>query len=41
LGSEFSNPEAIEFDEFGERRTYLFYCHPSAPYEIMSSKILC
>ena len=25
-GSEFSNPEAIEFDEDGERRTYVFYC---------------
>lgn len=28
-GSEFSNPEAIEFDsETGERRTRIFYCHP-------------
>lgn len=32
-GSEFSNPKAIEFDENGERRTYVFYCHPSSPYE--------
>lgn len=32
-GSEFSNPKAIEFDEEGNRRTYVFYCHPSAPYE--------
>ena len=27
-GPEFSNPEAIEFDEDGNRRTYMFYCHP-------------
>lgn len=32
-GSEFSNPKAIEFDSEGHRRTYIFYCHPSAPYE--------
>lgn len=32
-GSEFSNPKAIEFDCEGNRRTYIFYCHPSAPYE--------
>lgn len=32
-GSEFSNPKAIEFDKDGNRRTYVFYCHPSAPYE--------
>ncbi len=32
-GSEFSNPGAIEFDDEGKRRTYVFYCHPSAPYE--------
>ena len=30
-GSEFSNPKAIEFDAQGNRRTYLFYCDPSAP----------
>ncbi len=32
-GSEFSNPAAIEFNDKGERRTYIFYCHPSAPEE--------
>ncbi|WP_143746900.1 hypothetical protein [Massilimicrobiota sp. An142] len=32
-GPEFSNPEAIEFDEDGNRRTYMFYCHPSSPFE--------
>ena len=32
-GSEFSNPKAIEFDEDGNRRTYMFYCHPSSPFE--------
>ena len=32
-GSEFSNPSAIEFDAEGNRRTYVFYCHPSSPYE--------
>jgi IS30 family transposase len=32
-GSEFSNPAAIEFDEAKDRRTTLFYCHPSSPYE--------
>ena len=32
-GSEFSNPSAIEFDKDGIRRTNIFYCHPSAPYE--------
>jgi IS30 family transposase len=39
-GSEFSNPTAIEFgpeisrsDEESIRRTYLFYCHPSSPFE--------
>lgn len=30
-GSEFSNPSAIEFDRQGNRRTYVFYCDPSAP----------
>ena len=47
IGSEFSNPTAIEFgpevsrsgpevsrsDEVNNRRTYLFYCHPSSPFE--------
>ena len=32
-GSEFSDPEAIEFDAQGNRRTYLFYCDASAPYQ--------
>ncbi|MDD3028368.1 MAG: IS30 family transposase [Erysipelotrichaceae bacterium] len=32
-GSEFSNPSAIEFNDQGERRTYVFYCHPSSPEE--------
>ena len=25
-GSEFSDPTRIEFDKYGERRTYIFYC---------------
>lgn len=32
-GSEFSNPSAIEFDSQGKRRTRIFYCDPSAPYQ--------
>jgi IS30 family transposase len=32
-GSEFSNPAAIEFDEENNRRTNLFYCHPSSPFK--------
>ena len=32
-GSEFSNPSAIEFDRNLERRTYVFYCDPNAPYQ--------
>ncbi len=37
-GSEFSNPKAIENREYivtgrGYRRTYVFYCDPSKPYE--------
>jgi len=32
-GSEFSNPLAIEFDKDGNRRTHIFYCDPSAPYQ--------
>jgi len=32
-GSEFSNPSAIEFDKDGNRRTQIFYCDPSAPYQ--------
>lgn len=30
-GTEFSNPEALEFDEDGNRRSYVFYCNPSSP----------
>ena len=32
-GSEFSNPKALEFDADGNRRSYIFYCDPSAPYQ--------
>ena len=32
-GSEFSNPKAVEFTDDGERRTRMFYCDPSAPYQ--------
>lgn len=32
-GSEFSNPRAIEFAADGNRRTRMFYCNPSAPYQ--------
>lgn len=32
-GSEFSNPGAVEFDRQGNRRTRMFYCDPSAPYQ--------
>lgn len=32
-GSEFSNPKEIEFDKQENRRTHLFYCDPSAPYQ--------
>ena len=32
-GSEFSTPSRIEFDHQGNRRTRLFYCAPSAPYQ--------
>ena len=37
-GSEFSNPKAIEYREYpvdgkGLRRTNVFYCDPSKPYE--------
>lgn len=27
-GSEFTDPTAIEFDKYGNRRTYVFYCDP-------------
>ena len=32
-GSEFSNPDYIEFSSNGNRRTYVFYCDPNAPYQ--------
>ena len=32
-GSEFSNPSAIELDAQGNRRTTMFYCNASAPYQ--------
>ena len=32
-GSEFSNPNAIELDAQGNRRTNMFYCDGSAPYQ--------
>lgn len=32
-GSEFSDPNAIEFDNLGVRRCNLFYCDPSAAYQ--------
>lgn len=32
-GTEFSNPKAIESDSEGNRRSYVFYCNPSAPHE--------
>jgi len=32
-GSEFTNPVAIEFDEENNRRTHLYYCHPSSPFQ--------
>ena len=38
-GSEFSNPSAIEFDSNGSRRTRIFYCDASAPYEKGSCEV--
>ena len=32
-GTEFSDPLSIEFDAEGNRRTNVFYCDPSAPYQ--------
>ena len=32
-GSEFSNPQALEFDAQGNRRLRVFYCDPSSPYQ--------
>ena len=39
-GSEFSNPAEIEFDPVtGEKRTQIFYCHPSHPEEKGSCEV--
>ena len=39
-GSEFSNPSEIEYDPItGEKRTQIFYCHPSSPYEKGSCEV--
>ena len=39
-GSEFSNPTEIEFDSStGEKRTQIFYCHPSSPNEKGSCEV--
>ena len=39
-GSEFSNPTEIEFDLMaGEKRTQIFYCHPSSPFEKGSCEV--
>ena len=39
-GSEFSNPIEIEFDNnTGEKRTQVYYCHPSSPYEKGSCEV--
>lgn len=32
-GSEFSNPQAIEYDAAGRQRTRIFYCDPSSPHQ--------
>ena len=32
-GSEFSNPGALEFDAYGNRRTSIFHCDPNASYQ--------
>lgn len=32
-GTEFSDPQSLEFDEEGHQRSHVFYCHPSSPYE--------
>ena len=39
-GSEFSNPTEIEFDNnTGEKRTQVYYCHPSSPHEKGSCEV--
>ena len=32
-GSEFSSPNALEFDREGRRRTWIFYCDPNAAFQ--------
>jgi len=32
-GTEFSNPKAIEFNADGLRRSHVFYCNPSSPFQ--------
>ena len=32
-GAEFSDPLSIEFDEHGDRRTWVFFCDPNAPWQ--------
>ena len=32
-GSEFSNPWALECDEYGEKISKIFYCNANAPYQ--------
>jgi len=38
-GSEFSDPKSIEFDANGNRRSRLFYCNASAPYQKGSCEV--
>lgn len=38
-GPEFSNPVALEFDEEGNRRTYIFYCDAGKPYQKGSCEV--
>ena len=38
-GSEFSDPKRIEFDANGNRRSRVFYCDSSAPYQKGSCEV--
>ena len=38
-GSEFSDPKSIEFDSKGNRRSRMFYCNASAPYQKGSCEV--
>lgn len=38
-GSEFSDPKSIEFDANGNRRSRMFYCNASAPYQKGSCEV--